>query len=106
MAKLAQNCNVLTFTLLAAFVFATVAHAQLPITNDPPLYGPWNGAFFPDGDGLRQRVVKDDSVLRADTPWSMYCWVRAEESPKSLTLLAGLGNVAEQYPRYLSLIHI
>ena len=75
MPKLTRNCNVLTFTLLAAFAFSNIAHAQLPITNDPPLYGPWNGSFFPDGDGLRQRVGKDDSVLRADTPWSMYCWV-------------------------------
>src|SRR5882672_6617800 len=102
MSNLSRNSNVLTFTLLAAFVFVNAAKAQLPITNDPPLYGPWNGTFFPDGDGLRQRMVKDDSVLRADSPWSMYCWVRVEEAPKAFTLLAGVGDVAEQYPRYLA----
>src|SRR5882762_4719111 len=102
MSNLSRNSNVLTFTLLAAFVFVNAAKAQLPITNDPPLYGPWNGTFFPDGDGLRQRMVKDDSVLRADSPWSMYCWVRVEEAPKAFMLLAGVGDVAEQYPRYLA----
>ena len=102
MSRLSRNSNVLTFTLLAAFVFVNAAKAQLPITNDPPLYGPWNGTFFPDGDGLRQRMVKDDSVLRADSPWSMYCWVRVEEAPKAFMLLAGVGDVAEQYPRYLA----
>src|ERR1700687_1487570 len=102
MAKLARKYNVLTFTLLAACVCVTAANAQLPTTNDPPLYGPWNGTFFLDGDGLHQRMVKDDSVLRADSPWSMYCWVRPEEAPKAFTLLAGVGDVTEQYPRYLA----
>jgi len=96
MSSLARNSNVLTFILLAAALSATAVNAQLPITNDPPLYGPWNGTFFPDGDGLRQRMVKDDSVLRADSPWSMYCWVRVEEAPKAFTLLAG-GAMATQY---------
>src|SRR5882724_4229190 len=102
MSRLSRNSNVLTFTLLAAFVFVNAAKAQLPITNDPPLYGPWNGTFFSDGDGLHERMVKDDSVLRADSPWSMFCWVRPEQAPRGLTLLAGAGNVTEQYPRYLA----
>ena len=102
MAKLERKYNVLTLTLLAVFVCVPAASAQLPITNDPPLYGPWNGTFFSDGDGLHERMVKDDSVLRADSPWSMFCWVRPEEAPKGLTLLAGAGSVTEQYPRYLA----
>jgi hypothetical protein len=102
MAISPRKRRVLTFTLLAAWACCSAAFAQLPITDDPPLYGHWNGTFYPDGDGLRQRIVKDDSVLRADSPWSMYFWVRSEEAPKAMTLLAGVGNVTEQYPRYLA----
>src|SRR3984957_20659388 len=77
--------------------------AQMPVTNDPPLYGPFNGVFLADGDGLHKALQKDDSVLRADSSWSLYAWVRSEEAPKSPTLIAGMGEPTEEYPRYLGL---
>jgi Exo-beta-D-glucosaminidase Ig-fold domain/Concanavalin A-like lectin/glucanases superfamily/Glycosyl hydrolases family 2/Glycosyl hydrolases family 2, sugar binding domain/Glycosyl hydrolases family 2, TIM barrel domain len=80
----------------------TIAHAQFPITNDPPSYGPFNGIFLPDGDGLKKTLVKDDSVLRADSPWTIYCWINPSEAAKSTTLVAGVGNTDEDYPRYLA----
>src|SRR4051812_30262259 len=81
----------------------TPAAAQLPPTVDPPSYGAFNGVFIADGDGLKKPLGKDDSVLRADSPWSLYLWVRAEEPQHLPSLLAGVGEVAEQYPHYLGI---
>ena len=102
MAKLAQKHNVLTFTFAVTFLWGIAAQAQLPITTDPSFYGPYNGYFLPDGDGLKKALLKDDSILRADSPWSLYFWVRTDEALKAPSLLAGVGNVDdEEYPRYL-----
>ena len=95
---MARNFNVLTFT----FLLAVGAHAQLPVTNDPPSYGPFNAVLLADGDGLRKSMIKDDSVLRPDSPWSLYCWVWLDEPIKAPTLLAGVGELEEEYPRYLA----
>jgi hypothetical protein len=75
--------------------------AQIPITNDPPIYGPYNGVFLRGGDGLKKPVVEHDTVLRADSPWSLYCWVRSEAALNGPTLLAGVGDPSEVYSRYL-----
>ena len=77
--------------------------AQLPVTNDPPFYGPFNAVFLPDGDGLNKPMVKDDSLLRADSPWSLYGWVRTEEPLSAPSLVAGMGEPGDEYSRYLAL---
>jgi hypothetical protein len=88
---------VLALCLLAA---ANPANAQI-VTNDPPFYGPFNGLFLQGGDGLKKALGEHDTLLRADLPWSLYCWVRTEEPLQSPSLLAGLGDITEEYPRYL-----
>jgi len=72
------------------------------ITTDPPFYGPFNGVFLAGGNGLRKLTVKEDSVLRADSPWSMYAWVRMEEAIGAMVLIAGLGDPTDEYSRYLA----
>jgi hypothetical protein len=89
--------------LIAVCLIATCAHAQTPVTNDPPFYGPFSATFLPDGDGLKKTLVKTDSVLRADSPWSLYAWVKPEEAETSLTLVAGIGDPSEEFSRYLAL---
>jgi len=85
-------------------IAATVgAQSQVQLTNDPPSYGPFNATFLPDGDGLKKPLVKTDSVLRADSPWSLYAWVKPEEPRKSVSLIAGFGDPAEEFSRYLAL---
>jgi len=79
-----------------------MAQAVIP-TNDPPYYGPFNGMFWADGEGLRKPLVKDDSVLRADSPWTLYAWVWFDEIPKGPCLIAGFGNAEDEYPRYLGI---
>ena len=82
---------------------AVPAHSQAPVTNDPPYYGPFNAVFLSGGDGIRKPLVKDDSVLRADSPWSLHAWVKTAEALQSPTLIAGFGDPSEEFSRYLAL---
>jgi hypothetical protein len=92
-------------SLIAICLIASVVrvYAQTPVTSDPPFYGPFSATILPDGDGLRKTLVKTDSVLRADSPWSFYAWVKPEEAPTTLTLVAGFGDPVEEFSRYLAL---
>ncbi len=87
--------------LLAGCLLAQTLPAQGPITNDPPQYGPYYGVFLSGGDGLKGPLIPRDSVLRADSAWTLYCWTRMEEPLAAATLLAGIGDTTEEYPRYL-----
>ena len=90
--------------LLASSLFAqTVFTAQTAVTNDPPFYGPFNGLFLTGGNGLKKAMVKSDSVLRADSSWSMYAWARTEEAIAAPVLVAGMGDPEEEYSRYLAM---
>jgi Exo-beta-D-glucosaminidase Ig-fold domain/Glycosyl hydrolases family 2/Concanavalin A-like lectin/glucanases superfamily/Glycosyl hydrolases family 2, sugar binding domain/Glycosyl hydrolases family 2, TIM barrel domain len=96
-------CIVFVCVKPANFVLGqTVLTAETIVTNDPPVYGPFNGIFLPGGNGLKKTMVKDDSVLRADSPWSMYAWVKTEEPIAARTLVAGMGDPEEEYSRYLA----
>ena len=88
--------------LLAQFFLTGALCAQVVPTNDPPQYGPYNASFLQGGDGLREPLAANDTVLRADSPWTLSCWVRFDEPIKAPTLVAGLGETTEEYPRYLS----
>jgi hypothetical protein len=87
---------------ICLFAHPSSVRAQI-VTNDPPVYGPYNGVFLADGEGLEKPLAPHDSVLRADLPWSLYAWVNAGEAPKGFSLIVGLGAPAEEYPRYLAL---
>lgn len=77
--------------------------AQVTPTNDPPQYGPFNATLLPDGDGLEKKLAEHDTLLRADSPWSLYGWIWLNEDVKAPTLVVGMGNPNEEYPRYLAL---
>ena len=89
--------------LVSACIGLQLASAQIVPTNDPPEYGPYNGVFLPDGEGLRKPLLKTDTVLRADAPWSLSCWVRADAALDAPSVVAGLGDPTEEYPRFLAL---
>jgi hypothetical protein len=78
-------------------------HSQGQVSNDPPSYGPFNAVFLLDGDGLKKPLVKNDSLLRADSPWSLYAWIKPTEALKMPNLVAGLGDPEEEFSRYLAL---
>ncbi len=103
-AHIRLGLSVPAFLLLSSLIlFSTFTAAQIPVTTDPPSYGPYNGTFLPDGDGLHKSLVKDDSVTLADSPWSIYAWVKIAESSKAPTLIAGLGDPADEFSRYLAI---
>jgi hypothetical protein len=103
-------------------VSSCVGVAQFPISHDPPQYGPYNGIFLSDGMGLRIPLVStydsflfadgmgatdasahiNDSVLRADSPWTLFCWFETDEPVIERELVGGLGNTTAEYPRYLA----
>jgi Exo-beta-D-glucosaminidase Ig-fold domain/Concanavalin A-like lectin/glucanases superfamily/Glycosyl hydrolases family 2/Glycosyl hydrolases family 2, TIM barrel domain/Glycosyl hydrolases family 2, sugar binding domain len=89
--------------LICLVATAMRAHSQEQVTNDPPSYGPFNAVFLRDGDGLTKPLTKNDSVLRADVPWSIYGWVKPAEALKIPSLVAGLGDPEEEFSRYLAL---
>jgi beta-galactosidase/beta-glucuronidase len=89
--------------LCALFPFASFTNTQNVIpTNDPPYYGPYNAIFLPDGEGLKKPLVNNDTVTRADSPWTLYAWINLAELPRGLSPIAGLGNLESEYSRYLA----
>src|SRR5260221_4467596 len=88
--------------LVATFFSTSAARGQIYIpSNDPAYYGPYNGVFLAGGDELKKHLAKNDTVLRADSPWSLYAWIRMNEAPKGAVLIAGFGDLGEEYSRYL-----
>src|SRR5664279_5645742 len=99
-----RSVSVPSFLLSLALLHAVthVAVAQIVPTNDPPVYGPYNVVSAQGGDGVHKKMVEKDTVLRADSPWTMYAWVQSD-AVTAPTLVAGYGNVAAEYSRYIGL---
>jgi hypothetical protein len=94
-----------SFFLLVLILLSTVSFsvAQIVPTNDPPVYGPYNAVILQGGDGLRKHMVERDTVLRADSPWTMYAWINVASPVTAPELVAGYGDVSAEYARYLGL---
>jgi Exo-beta-D-glucosaminidase Ig-fold domain/Glycosyl hydrolases family 2/Concanavalin A-like lectin/glucanases superfamily/Glycosyl hydrolases family 2, sugar binding domain len=94
--------SIVLFGIAACLLWAAApAHAQ--ITNDPAFYGPYNGVFLPDGEGLSKKLTENDTVLLAASPWTIYAWVNADDVTAKPMLVAGLGKPEDEYARYLAL---
>jgi len=91
-----------SFVLLFLLSSGAVS-AQVVVTNDPPIYGPFNASFYVDGAGLKKPLVEHDTVVRPDQPWSIYGWVHATEIPTGLSLIAGIGDPTDEYSRFLAI---
>ena len=79
---------------------APLLSAQI-VTNDPPVYGPYNAVILQGGAGLRKKMVEQDTVLRADSPWTLYAWIESDAPITAPSLIAGYGDVAGEYARFL-----
>ncbi len=93
-----------TLVSLCFWALAPAARAQIT-TNDPPQYGPYNAVFFADGEGLKKPLNEHDSVLLASSPWTLYCWIRPDETLQGPTLIVGIGTIADEYSRYIAVEH-
>jgi hypothetical protein len=93
----------LVIVLTTSVLLLTSAVAQIVPTNDPPVYGPYNADIRAGGDGVHRKMVEKDTVLRADSPWTMYGWVWVDAAPTGPELVAGFGEVGSEYSRYIGL---
>ncbi len=89
--------------LLVSLCAGLSLSAQIVPTNDPPVYGPYNVTSAQGGDGVHKKMVEKDTVLRAESPWTMYAWVQTDGAVTAPTLVAGYGDVSGEYSRYLGL---
>ena len=85
-----------------------IARAQVDvpfstITNMPPIYGPYNATFLTDGEGLEKTMATGDSILKADSPWTFFAWIKPDTEPTVPEFVAGFGDPAAEYSRYLVL---
>ncbi|MGC2502244.1 MAG: LamG domain-containing protein, partial [Silvibacterium sp.] len=99
---------VLSAVVAACLFLGLNAKAQLEVpfttpTNNPPVYGPYNGTFLTGGDGLEKKITENDTVLEADAPWTFFAWVNPSEVPTAPELVAGFGSPEDEYSRYLAL---
>ena len=105
-----MNKSIVLLSLAAALLALCAPptlHAQVSVpytvvTNDPPVYGPYNGIFLADGEGLYKKLTENDTVLQAESPWTLYAWVNSDEAVAKPTLIAGLGKPEDEYARYLA----
>ena len=92
--------------IVALTLCSIVAAAQppaAPAATDPPQFGPYNGSFLADGLGLKMTITDaHDPILLADSPWSLFCWIKAAEPVSTFELVAGVGSPAAEYARYLA----
>src|SRR5215831_13331323 len=91
------------FVISFALCLALSLSAQIVPTNDPPVYGPYNAAIETGGDGVHRKMVEKDTVLRAESPWTMYGWVWVDAAVTGPQLVAGYGDVGSEYSRYIGL---
>src|SRR6202522_3009406 len=74
-----------------------------PEPPPPPFYGPWNAVILPGGDGLHATLNGSDTILNAESPWTLLLWVNAEDAAAGRELIAGVGAPNSEYPRYLAI---
>ncbi len=89
------------YPFLLVLSLTMAAAAQIVPTNDPPVYGPYNVVSVQGGDGVHKKMVEKDTVLRADSAWTMYAWVQVDAAPAAPALVAGFGDVGGEYSRFL-----
>src|ERR1039458_4482099 len=96
----------LRLTIIPAILLLCAAASlsgQIVPTNDPPVYGQYSVVSLQGGDGVHKNMVAKDTVLRADSPWTIYCWVNADAPIAPPVLVAGMGDVAAECSRYRGL---
>ncbi len=99
-ARCAALCSLLALLLIPA---GAKAQDQRPAEPEPrSTYGPYSAKFLLGGRGLEKPLNKSETLLDADSPWTMSLWFQAER-PAMTTLLAGLGDPADEDSRYLGL---
>ncbi|HXS12292.1 MAG TPA: LamG-like jellyroll fold domain-containing protein, partial [Acidobacteriaceae bacterium] len=84
----------------------------LPVTVTPraaaqsaaatPAYGPYNVHSIAGGIGVTKQLAPHDPLALSGSGWSLTLWVRPDAAGQT-TLLAGVGQPLETFPRFLGL---
>ncbi len=75
---------------LTAFLLLSGSLQSVAVTET--ISGPYNGSFIPAGLGLKKPLSATDSVIQANHSWTLYGWVKSDNSIAGRTLLAGFGE--------------
>jgi hypothetical protein len=67
------------------------------------VYGPYAGDFLLGGRGLEKPLSTEETVLEAESPWTLSLWFKGSASGPMTTLLAGFGDPAAEDSRFLGL---
>ena len=102
-ARNAPPALVALLTVLCPVLCLAQSAPAAPESLAPPFYGPWNAVILPDGDGLHMKLDGNDTMLRAESPWTLLGWVKAEDAATDRELIAGVGAPDGDYPRYLAI---
>ena len=68
----------------------------------PPAYGPFNVHSISGGIGVTKQLAAHDPLALSGSGWSLSLWVKSDTANQT-TLLAGVGQPLETFPRFLGL---
>jgi hypothetical protein len=94
----------LTASICFGFGQSTSSIVNSDLINVPVSFGPYNGHFLADGKGLKKTFSAQENVFKSGSSWTIYCWVRSVELQQPSSLIAGLGDPAGEYSRYLGVM--
>ena len=93
----------LAFDVSWLLFLSTSANARSDHHQRPTLLWPVQRHLLADGEGLHKPLLEHDSVLRADSLWSLYCWMRTDVALHAPTPSWPESEIRpEEYPRYSS----
>ena len=101
--KSAPPILVALLTIICPILCLAQGTSPAPEPLSPPFYGPWNAVILPGGDGLHAALNGNDTILRAESPWTLLLWVNAQDAIAGRELIAGVGAPNSEYPRYLAI---
>jgi hypothetical protein len=98
-----QPTKIARLLLVALPFFAASLLNAAAAQTIPDSYGPYAGVFRSGGNGLIKPIEAADTLLKADAPWSFYCWYQTAGTGTGSTVIAGVGGPTDEYSRYLGI---
>jgi hypothetical protein len=89
-------------TALLCLLSSSLGVASAQSVAPPPDYGPYSARVLAGGLGLTEPMSAHDPLALSGSGWSLTLWVKPAD-PNQTTLLAGVGDPLEAFPRFLGL---
>ncbi len=92
---------------VSAPIFQAKAQGFSPLPSatkvEERVVGPYDVNVLAGGPGLTKHLLASSKVLEANSPYTLTMWVELSADPSSFTLIAGIGDAAQQDSRYVGL---